>query len=302
MMSTASRPQRRPRTRSSTSRRRWPTTTPSRPTPRCRRRSIREGGEWGLDRVRDFGAVVGLRGGARARQARPAQHPGAAHPRPLRQPRRRDRLRPVDALDAAPRRRARGELAAVARAARRAPTSCGRACSTSSTSSTRARAARCRSTTPRFRRCARTRRWRREWEERLTLPDYDRFAQAGMVFTEKQGGSDLRANSTVAEPIGDGWYRADRPQVVLHPPGLRRLLHARPDRRRDHLLRRQAAASGLSHPAPEGQARGPLPGLLGGRVRPPARADARRGGARHGVHRRAADLDAPGHADRRSPA
>src|ERR1700682_3947647 len=68
-----------------------------------------------------------------------------------------------------------------------------------------------------------------EWEQRLTLPDYDAFAQAGMVFTEKQGGSDLRANSpafaeagmvftekqggsdlransTVAEPIGDGWF------------------------------------------------------------------------------------------------
>ncbi len=45
-----------------------------------------------------------------------------------------------------------------------------------------------------------------EWVPRLTLPDYDRFAQAGMVMTEKQGGSDLRANSTVAEPLGDGWY------------------------------------------------------------------------------------------------
>src|SRR5687768_8288412 len=45
-----------------------------------------------------------------------------------------------------------------------------------------------------------------EWEPRLTLPDYDRFAQAGMVMTEKQGGSDLRANTTVAEPVGDGWY------------------------------------------------------------------------------------------------
>src|SRR5919206_141758 len=45
-----------------------------------------------------------------------------------------------------------------------------------------------------------------EWEPRLTLPDYDRYAQAGMVMTEKQGGSDLRANTTVAEPIGDGWY------------------------------------------------------------------------------------------------
>ncbi|MDX6670978.1 MAG: putative acyl-CoA dehydrogenase [Solirubrobacteraceae bacterium] len=45
-----------------------------------------------------------------------------------------------------------------------------------------------------------------EWEPRLTLPDYDRFAQAGMVMTEKQGGSDLRANTTVAEPAGDGLY------------------------------------------------------------------------------------------------
>ncbi|HEX8120171.1 MAG TPA: acyl-CoA dehydrogenase family protein [Solirubrobacteraceae bacterium] len=45
-----------------------------------------------------------------------------------------------------------------------------------------------------------------EWEPRLSLPDYDRFAQAGMVMTEKQGGSDLRANTTAAEPIGDGWY------------------------------------------------------------------------------------------------
>ena len=45
-----------------------------------------------------------------------------------------------------------------------------------------------------------------QWERRLTLPDYDAFAQAGMVMTEKQGGSDLRANSTVAEPVGDGWF------------------------------------------------------------------------------------------------
>src|SRR2546423_11400486 len=45
-----------------------------------------------------------------------------------------------------------------------------------------------------------------EGERGLTLPDYDRFAQAGMVMTEKQGGSDLRANTTVAEPVGEGWY------------------------------------------------------------------------------------------------
>jgi putative acyl-CoA dehydrogenase len=45
-----------------------------------------------------------------------------------------------------------------------------------------------------------------DWEPRLNLPDFDRYAQAGMVMTEKQGGSDLRANTTLAEPIGDGMY------------------------------------------------------------------------------------------------
>jgi putative acyl-CoA dehydrogenase len=45
-----------------------------------------------------------------------------------------------------------------------------------------------------------------EWEPRITLPDYDNYAQGGMVMTEKQGGSDLRANTTRAVPAGDGWY------------------------------------------------------------------------------------------------
>jgi putative acyl-CoA dehydrogenase len=45
-----------------------------------------------------------------------------------------------------------------------------------------------------------------QWEERILRPDYDTYAQAGMVMTEKQGGSDLRANSTLAEPVGDDQY------------------------------------------------------------------------------------------------
>lgn len=45
-----------------------------------------------------------------------------------------------------------------------------------------------------------------EWEERIVRPDYETYAQAGMVMTEKQGGSDLRANTTRAEPAGDDWY------------------------------------------------------------------------------------------------
>jgi putative acyl-CoA dehydrogenase len=39
------------------------------------------------------------------------------------------------------------------------------------------------------------------WEPRLTLPDYERGALAGMAMTEKQGGSDVRANITRAEPV-----------------------------------------------------------------------------------------------------
>jgi putative acyl-CoA dehydrogenase len=45
-----------------------------------------------------------------------------------------------------------------------------------------------------------------EWEARLTLPDYQRGALAGMAMTERQGGSDVRANITQARPHGDGTY------------------------------------------------------------------------------------------------
>jgi putative acyl-CoA dehydrogenase len=45
-----------------------------------------------------------------------------------------------------------------------------------------------------------------EWEPRLTSPDYDSGALAGMAMTEKQGGSDVRANTTRAEAMSDGSY------------------------------------------------------------------------------------------------
>lgn len=54
-----------------------------------------------------------------------------------------------------------------------------------------------------------------EWLPRLASPEYDpafapatrkRGATAGMALTEKQGGSDVRANTTVAEPDGEGAY------------------------------------------------------------------------------------------------
>ncbi|HUA44699.1 MAG TPA: acyl-CoA dehydrogenase family protein [Solirubrobacteraceae bacterium] len=44
------------------------------------------------------------------------------------------------------------------------------------------------------------------WEPRLTMPDYEHGALAGMAMTERQGGSDVRANITRADPIGDGVY------------------------------------------------------------------------------------------------
>ncbi len=45
-----------------------------------------------------------------------------------------------------------------------------------------------------------------ELEPRLTQPDYDAGALAGMAMTERQGGSDVRANITRAEPAGNGVY------------------------------------------------------------------------------------------------
>ncbi len=44
------------------------------------------------------------------------------------------------------------------------------------------------------------------WEPRLALPDYERGALAGMAMTERQGGSDVRANITEARPQSDGTY------------------------------------------------------------------------------------------------
>jgi putative acyl-CoA dehydrogenase len=45
-----------------------------------------------------------------------------------------------------------------------------------------------------------------KWEPRLTMAEYERGALAGMAMTERQGGSDVRANITRAEPLGGGEY------------------------------------------------------------------------------------------------
>ncbi|MDP8955707.1 MAG: acyl-CoA dehydrogenase family protein [Actinomycetota bacterium] len=45
-----------------------------------------------------------------------------------------------------------------------------------------------------------------EWEPRVVDPDPSTSALIGMAMTEKQGGSDVRANTTRAEPLGGGAY------------------------------------------------------------------------------------------------
>ena len=109
-----------------------------------------------------------------------------------------------------------------------------------------------------------------------------RSMTVGMGMTEKQGGSDLRTNTTRAVPAGEGaWgaeYSTHRPQVVLLRADVRRPPGARQDRRAwlDLLLRAALAARRRQerrpHPAPEGQGRQPLQQQLRGRVRERVRA------------------------------
>ena len=96
--------------------------------------------------------------------------------------------------------------------------------------------------------------------------------------TEKQGGSDVRANTTRALAGRRRLVGAHRPQVVLQRADVRPLPRPRADRRRRHLLRaaaraaRRRAQRRLPAPAPQGQARQPLQRLERGRV--PRRAGA----------------------------
>jgi putative acyl-CoA dehydrogenase len=57
-----------------------------------------------------------------------------------------------------------------------------------------------------------------EWEPRLTLPDYENGALAGMAMTERQGGSDVRANITRAEPNGDDYELTGHKWFCSYPP------------------------------------------------------------------------------------
>ena len=124
---------------------------------------------------------------------------------------------------------------------------------------------------------AATRRWPREWEPRLTRRTYDpthrprRRARpaltCGMAMTEKQGGSDVRANTTAAAPVAAAAGRrvpAHRPQVVLLGADVGRVPDARPGTRRAcrcFLVPRwlpDGTPQRHPHPAAEGQARRPF--------------------------------------------
>ena len=129
------------------------------------------------------------------------------------------------------------------------------------------------------------------WEPTLTSRTYDPSyrpattkagAIAGMAMTEKQGGSDVRANTSRAVPDGDG-LPPERPQVVLLGAGLGPLLDARPHPAGHHLLRRaplppRRDAQPDPHPAVEGQARQPFERVRRDRVRRGVGPADRRGG------------------------
>lgn len=59
-----------------------------------------------------------------------------------------------------------------------------------------------------------------QWEPRLTSLDFGTVALAGMAMTEKQGGSDVRANVTEAHPDGQGTYTLNGHKwFCSHPMG-----------------------------------------------------------------------------------
>ena len=114
----------------------------------------------------------------------------------------------------------------------------------------------------------------REWMPRLLSREYDGALGAGgldmgaggsgpgktsalfgMAMTEKQGGSDVRANTTRAVRRRRRQLSPHRPQVVLQCPDVRRVLRARADAGRARLLPR-APGAGRRHPQPPSSSSG----------------------------------------------
>ncbi|GAA3035274.1 hypothetical protein GCM10020000_10920 [Streptomyces olivoverticillatus] len=131
----------------------------------------------------------------------------------------------------------------------------------------------------------------RTYDYGLRPPLGKRGLIAGMSMTEKQGGSDVRANTTTAVPAGDGTYVLTGHKWFTSAPHERRLPGAGPDGCRAHLLPDAARTAGR-HPqrhaaaAAEGQARQPLQRLGRDRVRAGRGLAGGRAGARGAHHRR----------------
>ena len=118
-----------------------------------------------------------------------------------------------------------------------------------------------------------------EWEPRLTRPDYLGGALAGMAMTERQGGSDVRANITRAEPVGDGVYEIHGHKwFCSYPPCDVFLVLAQAPGGLSCCLVERGPGDGV--PAPQGQAGDALAAVLGGRVPGRTRPAHRRGGTR----------------------
>ncbi len=171
----------------------------------------------------------GLGGGRRALPPGAAQHPQAPHARPLRPPDRPGRVRLGLPLDAPAGHRPRPALAPVARPAagraRRAGgdvphlqrLDTGPACPISINYAA----------VPTLRQDARP---GAEWEERADAPRLRRL-RAGRHGDDGEAGRLGPAREHHGRRAGGRrLVRADRPQVVLHPSGLRLLLHARAHR------------------------------------------------------------------------
>ena len=139
-----------------------------------------------------------------------------------------------------------------------------------------------------------------QWLPKIFSRDYDkRFipvkeksaALLGMGMTENQGGSDLRTNSTRAEPAGDGSFRSARPQMVHVGADVRRFSRSRANRQGPELfpdaaLDARRRAQRYSHHSAQGQARQPLQCLERSGIRRRLCAIDRRGRPRHPDHHR----------------
>ena len=127
-----------------------------------------------------------------------------------------------------------------------------------------------------------------EWIPRLTSGE----ALCGMAMTERQGGSDVRANETTARPEGDVWLLDGHKWFCSAPMSAAFLVLAQaPAGLSCFLLERDQP--GLPGRAAEGQARQPLERVGRDRARRRAGAAGGRGGPRRAHDRRDGQPHAP---------